>query len=154
MVIVHILLTLALTSKPKTAHAQWVPIRPLPVRPWGPVYPWHPPVAPYRPFYPVPYRPVYVAPMPYGWAWNPYAWQPGWWAWHSTVIVPWAQIGWAPYIAPGLWQCVAFNAYGGWFTGVSPIANQAAYNALWSCGANTWQAAGCYVPPGYCQYYP
>ena len=152
MVLIHIVMALMLNGRPNVAHAQWmprpgIPVRPVPVRPWAPI--------PYRPWAPpVPYRPGYVYPgwSPY-WVWNPYAWQPAWWAWHWQVIIPWGQIGWMPNIPVGTWQCVAFNPYGAWFVGASPIQNQAAYNALWECGGFTWQASSCYVPPGYCQYY-
>ncbi len=137
MFIVHILTTFFLSLSPTaSAQVRWFPR--IPLRP-GPVF-----VVP-------PYSPGYVAPgWNPGWAWSPWVRPPVWYTpyWQAPA---WS---WMPGIAPGVWQCVAFAANGTSFFGTSNFSvNQAAYNALWTCGQYTWND-GCYVPPYSCRLYP
>jgi len=81
-----------------------------------------------------------------GWRFNP-GWRPGWL--RPGIIFP--GFFWIAEASPGYWQCTAYNAEMQPFSDVGPDSNQAAYNALYSCGGPDYQAAGCYIPAGYCQ---
>ena len=81
-----------------------------------------------------------------GWAWNR-AWRPAWW----RVGVAFPAFYWAASVPVGYYQCTAFNAAMQPVTQFGPDINQAAYGALYACGGANYQAAGCYIPEGYCQ---
>ena len=82
-----------------------------------------------------------------GWRWNN-AWRPAWW--RFGLVFP--AFVWAATVPAGYWQCTAFNAGMQPVTDYGPDQNQAAYGALYACGGANYQAAGCYIPAGYCQF--
>lgn len=81
---------------------------------------------------------------PLGWGWDR-SWHPVWL--EASIIFP-AWI-WMEIIPVGYWQCTSFNRALVPFPAIGQTMNQAAYNATYSCGG---QAAGCYIPPQYCQF--
>lgn len=105
----------------------------------------------YYPRPPVYYPPAYWGPRPGyypGWNYNYYTWQPRWY-YPGYVFPNWS---WYGNIPQGYWQCTSFNGFGGAFYGIGQNSQIAAYNALNICGGAYYQNAGCYIPPGYCQF--
>ena len=81
-----------------------------------------------------------------GWGWNR-TWRPAWW--RVGIVFP--AFYWAAAAPVGYYQCTAFNAAMQPVTQFGPDINQAAYGALYACGGANYQAAGCYIPEGYCR---
>ncbi len=54
-------------------------------------------------------------------------------------------------VPAGYYQCVAFDENLDAYTDVGPNPDEAAYGALYDCGGDNYQAAGCYIPDNYCQ---
>src|SRR5262249_19810280 len=89
--------------------------------------------------------------------WRPY---PGWhggWRWNRGWRPVWVVAGLAfpawywinlPY---GYYQCTAFDQNMTPFPEIGTTEDQAAYNALYACGGEDYQTAGCYIPEGYCR---
>ena len=73
--------------------------------------------------------------------------EPTWW--NEQIFIPY--FAWGPRIRHGYWQCTSFDFDGfvsQGFNGYGRYRNEAAFNALQSCG----DIDVCYVPPGYCKY--
>jgi hypothetical protein len=85
-----------------------------------------------------------------GWRWDYGYRRPSWC--HDSIDYP--QFEWVYQIAPGYYQCTSFNnnLYG--FSAIGATIDEAAYNALYDCGGPYYLQSGCYIPNGYCQYYP
>jgi hypothetical protein len=92
------------------------------------------------PGYPGP-RPGFHEGWNYDHGWHPIWWRPGF---------RFAPFVWIVGVEPGYFQCTAFNGNMQAFSDVGITSNEAAYNALYDCGGTDPAAAGCYIPPGYC----
>ena len=51
----------------------------------------------------------------------------------------------------GYFQCTAVDEELEQFTASALTRNEAAFDALFDCGGDDYQAAGCYIPEGYCR---
>jgi hypothetical protein len=83
-----------------------------------------------------------------GWRWNR-TWRPGWW--YRGIIFPRYNRDYnTPY---NYYQCTAFDEYMNAYSAAGPTEDQAAYNALYTCGGSSFEYSGCYIPEGYCSRY-
>jgi hypothetical protein len=76
------------------------------------------------------------------------------WVVDAEEPIEWPQFEWLNGVAPGEWQCTAFNHNDQTLEPYSDIGktrNQAAYDALYACGGKEWKAEGCYIPAGFCK---